>query len=243
MSKNNESVVLMKNEKEIIRGKRAYKKILKICGIILIGLAIFFAIASRVSYHLAVKVADERSKQVFYNVISDYPGLDKEKEEAISRIRAIPDTHKSDVWRGLSFVFFVLFIIVILCNMYISKMEIVVTNYRVYGKKPFGKRVDLPLNAISAVGTGSLNGIYVGTSAGKIYFIGIENNGEVHKEISKLLNETQNIQTTGSDEIEKIKKYKELLDMKVITQEEFERKKEELLKWWILIFLDLFGID
>lgn len=35
--------------------------------------------------------------------------------------------------------------------------------------------------------------------------------------------------TTENDNIEEIKKYKELLDSGIITQEEFEKKKKELL--------------
>lgn len=123
------------------------------------------------------------------------------------------------------------------------KSEIVVTNYRVYGKKFLGgTRVDLPLKSISATGIKGKYGVYIGTSAGRIKFAGVENAEEVYKEISKLLNETQSTQTSkmdemkgdqiikNDDEIDKIKRYKELLDMGAITQEEFESKKKELLK-------------
>ena len=50
------------------------------------------------------------------------------------------------------------------------KSELVITDKRVYGKAIFGKRVDLPLDKVSAVGTSFLKGIDVGTSSGRIKF-------------------------------------------------------------------------
>lgn len=114
------------------------------------------------------------------------------------------------------------------------KMRIVVTNKRVYGKAAFGKRVDLPIDSISVVGTSFLNGIDIGTSAGKIKFKGITNNKEIHAEISKLLNDRQNqkqeqLNSSNISATEELKKYKELLDNGTITQEEFDAKKKQLL--------------
>ena len=118
----------------------------------------------------------------------------------------------------------------------IAKMEINVTDKRVYGIARFGKRVDLPLDSISAVSTGILKGIAVATSSGKIHFTGISNNKEIHGAISKLLMERQGKDntTTIKQEIprsnaDELKKYKELLDTGVITQEEFDAKKKQLL--------------
>ena len=113
-------------------------------------------------------------------------------------------------------------------------MEITVTNKRVYGKKAFGKRVDLPIDTISAVGTSFLKGIDIGTSAGRIHFKGILNNNEIHAEISKLLNNRQSnkqepVKVNNTSSAEELKQYKELLDNGIITQEEFEKKKKQLL--------------
>ena len=85
---------------------------------------------------------------------------------------------------------------------FISKMQIVVTNTRVYGKSAFGKRVDLPLDTISAVGTSFLKGIDIGTSAGRIHFKGIENHNQIHEEISKLLNDRQKERNIGNQKQE-----------------------------------------
>lgn len=123
--------------------------------------------------------------------------------------------------------------------MVMSKTEMTVTNKRVYGKVLFGKRVDLPLDMISAVGTTIFNGVGVTTSSGAIKFLMIKNSEEIHATISKLLLERQNkkedfAKTVAKEEnphsnADELKKYKELLDMGVITQEEFDAKKKQLL--------------
>ncbi len=121
---------------------------------------------------------------------------------------------------------------------WLAGCQLVVTNKRVYGKAAFGKRVDLPLDSISAVGTGILKSISVNTASSAIKFSLIKNRDEIHAEISKLLLERQekekNVATTVKQEIpqssaDEIKKYKELLDAGIITQEEFDAKKKQLL--------------
>ena len=111
---------------------------------------------------------------------------------------------------------------------------ITVTNKRVYGVTKWKKRVDLPLKQISAVATSWLKGIAVGTSSGKIEFKAIENYIDVHQEITKLLAAKEDVTTvsttqTASDDIEDLKKLKDLLDSNIITQEEFDAKKKQLL--------------
>jgi len=117
-----------------------------------------------------------------------------------------------------------------------SSCEIVVTDKRVYGKAVFGKRVDLPIDSVSAVGTSMFKGIDVGTSSGRIKFKFVENNEKIHDELSKLLMERQSAgkaapapvsePTSGMDDL---KKLKELLDSGIITQEEFDAKKKQIL--------------
>lgn len=117
------------------------------------------------------------------------------------------------------------------------KVSITVTDKRVYGTALWKKRVDLPLDAISAVSTSFFKGISVASSSGAIKFVNIENNEEVHKEISKLLIDRQgqakeNVNNNNNrieSNAEEIGKYKELLDNGIITQEEFEIKKKQLL--------------
>ena len=123
--------------------------------------------------------------------------------------------------------------------MVMSKIEMTVTNKRVYGKVLFGKRVDLPLDMVSAVGTTIFNGICVTTSSGAIKFPMIKNSEEIHATISKLLLERQNkkedfTKTVAKEEnshsnADELKKYKELKDQGVLTEEEFQMKKKQLL--------------
>lgn len=120
-----------------------------------------------------------------------------------------------------------------------SKTELVVTDKRVYGKTSWGKRVDLPIDSVSAVGTSFLNTIAVTTASGAIKFGMIVNRNEVHEKITNLLVKRQgerknevldnaivNRDISSADEL---KKYKDLLDQGIISQEEFDAKKKQLL--------------
>ena len=127
---------------------------------------------------------------------------------------------------------------VVAVSLYFSaaKTELTVTDKRVYGKAMFGRRVDLPVDLISAVGTSFLMGVSVSTSSGSIRFLGVQNKDDIHSEISKLLLLRQEkksdaatvaeVPQSGADEL---KKYKELLEIGAITQEEFDAKKKQLL--------------
>lgn len=124
---------------------------------------------------------------------------------------------------------------------YTAMSEITVTDKRVYGTAAFGKRVDLPLDSISGISTGVFHAISVATSSSRISFVGITNREQVHKIISKLLIERQEqvskreppqvtqIQQIPQSNADEIKKYKELLDMGAISEEEFATKKKQLL--------------
>lgn len=108
--------------------------------------------------------------------------------------------------------------------------DIVVTDKRVYGKACFGKRVDLPLDKISAVGTMDLfKSIEVSTSSGVIRFMYVENAHEIHEVINGLLLARQGCKSEKVSETESLIRYKELLDSGVINKEEFEAKKKQIL--------------
>ncbi len=116
------------------------------------------------------------------------------------------------------------------------RCELTITDKRAYGKAAFGKRVDLPIDAISAVGVGPFSGVSIATSSGKLTFSCFVNCNEIHKVISQLLVDRQNkanatvikqeIPQSNADEL---KKYKDLLDNGIITQAEFDAKKKDLL--------------
>jgi hypothetical protein len=115
--------------------------------------------------------------------------------------------------------------------------EIVITDKRVYGQTAFGKRVDLPIDSISAIASTWPKGVAVATSSGRVAFLMIKNCDEIHRCVSNLLIDRQNkapntpmikqeIPQSNADEL---RKFKELLDSGVITQEEFDAKKKQLL--------------
>ncbi len=132
------------------------------------------------------------------------------------------------------------FVAAIVFFFYGNNCEIVVTDKRVYGKASFGKRVDLPIDSLSSVGIGAFGSVSVGTSSGRISFIAIENKEKIHEEINNIImnrsvstrqagsisNTTTIVKDSNADEL---KKFKNLLDEGVITQEEFQAKKKQLL--------------
>lgn len=132
----------------------------------------------------------------------------------------------------------ILLILLAIVSWWLSSYSITITDKRIFGKTSFGKRVDLPVDSISAVATSTLKGIAVATSSGKIVFKLIKNRDELHKAISDLIISRQNksankpveIINVSRDVTDELKKYKELLDTEVITQEEFDAKKKQLLE-------------
>lgn len=115
-----------------------------------------------------------------------------------------------------------------------GKGALTVTNRQVIGKASFGKSVALPINQISAVALGYCKRITIATSSGKIHFWLLSNRDEVHSALTKVINEVQieKVQQTNTitqSNADELKKFKELLDDGVITQEEFDAKKKQLL--------------
>lgn len=122
--------------------------------------------------------------------------------------------------------------IVYLC---LHGFELTVTDKRIFGTI-HKKRVDLPIDSVSAVSIGAFRSISIATSSGKISFSAIKNHNEIHKVVSDLLVKRQSkldvaptVSTPVASNADELKKYKELLDMGVISNEEFEAKKKQLL--------------
>lgn len=113
------------------------------------------------------------------------------------------------------------------------RFELIVTDGKVVGKTLFGKRVDLPISQISVAGTGIFNRVSIATSSGSINFYGVTNQNEVFSTISELLmkrqEETKTTYKAPESPTDELKKLKDLLDSGIITQEEFDSKKKQLL--------------
>lgn len=125
-------------------------------------------------------------------------------------------------------------VLTVIFYIWMTGCKIIVTNKRVYGIGAFRKRVDLPFDMISSVGSSLLNSVAVATSSGKICFWFVANRNEVFSAISSCLVERQNsIYSTSTSTLssaDELKKYKELLDSGVISREEFDAKKKQLLE-------------
>ena len=129
----------------------------------------------------------------------------------------------------------------VLIYAWLHSYEMIITDRRVYGKAAFGKRVDLPMDFVSAIGSKWPKGISVATSSGKISFLMIKNCSEIHKCVSDLLIKRQNKPVSAPvptpivkqdmpiSNADELRKFKELLDSGVITEEEFDAKKKQLL--------------
>lgn len=134
--------------------------------------------------------------------------------------------------------FFIGAVAFVLIGIYLSNHEttfyLIVTEGKVSGKTLFGKTVDLPISQISAIGTGILKRVSIATSSGSIHFYGLVNQQEIYKCISDLLikrQEETKVQTnsTSNSNTDELIKLNDLLKQGIITQEEFDAKKKQLL--------------
>lgn len=73
----------------------------------------------------------------------------------------------------------------------LCRSEIQVTDKRVSGVTAFGKRVDLPVDSITAVTTGLFQAISVSTPSGCVSFSALSNRDAIYTTISKLLAQRQ----------------------------------------------------
>ena len=174
----------------------------------------------------------------YYDERSDYAWFIEEHPTRTGYI-LYEFTHLCNDDAVLIFGPFALFVFIgLLAYLRLRSYELTVTNKRIYGKVAWGKRVDLPLDSISSTGTSRfLNGVAVATSSGRIVFRLVKNRNEIYQTINNLLIERQQNKMNGTsaviektaDPADQLKKFKELLDSGVITQEEFDAKKKQLL--------------
>ena len=133
--------------------------------------------------------------------------------------------------------FFLLGIIALIVFLAQSKCELCITENNVKGKTLFGKEVVLPLYMVSAYSTRKLfSTITVATSSGITKFALIGNYAKIGNVLSKKINERQENTSNESkatasqdNSMDDIIKLKSMLDSGIITQEEFDAKKKQLL--------------
>lgn len=135
----------------------------------------------------------------------------------------------------LFYVFVISLIVGLVIFFQLKGNGLTVTDKRVYGRGTFGKRVDLPLDSISAVGTGAFKSLAVTSASGAIKFARLKNRDEIHQAISQLLIARQGqskaaaAPVMAASDADELAKYKKLLDDGVISQAEFDAKKKQLL--------------
>ena len=147
--------------------------------------------------------------------------------------------HPVDFLEGFFEDYIVFFILILLCTIgaiisfiWLNNCKLVITDKRIYGKAAFGRSVNLPVDMISAVSTGMFKSFSVSTSSGRITFYLLENCEDLNSACTKLLLNRQDQKKTNDSTVsnaDELKKYKDLLDAGIITQEEFDAKKKELL--------------
>lgn len=124
-----------------------------------------------------------------------------------------------------------------LCN-----NRITVSDKRVWGVLAITRtRIDLPIDSITSIKADLVfRGIKLGTSSGNINFYFVKEYAEIYNIVNSLLIKRQEErkqasavvvqkQETPLSNAEELKKFKDLLDSGVISQEEFDAKKQQLL--------------
>ena len=110
----------------------------------------------------------------------------------------------------------------------------------VKGKTSWGKQVVLPMHMVSAYSTSNFGSkITVATSSGVTKFALIKNYAEIGNILSQKIAEKQSAPTPATlvapattaqgSSLDDLAKLKALLDSGIISQEEFEAKKKEIL--------------
>lgn len=221
----------VRNEDVKIESKNKYVETLKKVMKITLIIVIICLVIGKISYEKYDEYFDKRYPSYSYYFNYSDSLSEEEKEEYERKYKFYRGIYEKCLFIGIGAGS--VGIISLLIYIYSSKMKIVVTDKRVYGRASFGREIDLPFDSISAISKGILKGIAVATSSGRIRFILISNRDEIYSTISDLLLERQNkkdeVKDFSTSNTEEIKKYKDLLDNGIITQEEFDKKKKELL--------------
>ena len=134
---------------------------------------------------------------------------------------------------------FLALIVCIIISIWLFSYEMRVTDKKIYGKSSFGKKVFIAKETIFDVEKSIFSGITVSTFSGDVVFRFIKNREDVYNAIKQLIegknkpsispDDTLEFQNSKRDFVEELKKYKELLDDGIITQEDFDAKKKQLL--------------
>ena len=175
---------------------------------------------------------------------SKYYYYDTFEELLKSHPKAFDDSFWDIFWHSGSAYIYVLFGSLLISLLFFIvykgylKSTLTITEKNVIGRTLFGKKVTLPIYQITAYSIRSLfSKIIVSSPSGSTAFTLIENYEDIGNVLAKLINKRQEDTIAKSDvgtknnsnNLEDLKKLKELLDNGIISQEEFETKKKQLL--------------
>ena len=124
------------------------------------------------------------------------------------------------------------FLIFPLLYWWFKNHEIVVTDKRVCGRTALGKHVALPLDAVTAISFSRiLHSITVSTPTGHLRFYLIKNAKSIYSTLTEQLiaRQSTTISQLPPDSASELRKLNELMDDGIITQEDFDTKKNQLL--------------
>lgn len=147
---------------------------------------------------------------------------------------AFSDDMDSAIWI-VSIAVFVLFVVIaVLVYAFYFNQELIVNESGIKGKATIGKEIDISIDRIASVKKSFLKGVIVITNGQeKIKFRLMKNHNEIIEAISKGINtKSMNAlkrENSSESSADQLKKYKELLDDGIISQEEFDAKKKQLL--------------
>lgn len=147
---------------------------------------------------------------------------------------AFSDDMDSAIWI-VSIAVFVLFVVIaVLVYAFYFNQELIVNESGIKGKATIGKEINISIDRIASVKKSFLKGVIVITNGQeKIKFRLMKNHNEIIEAISKGINtKSMNAlkrENSSESSADQIKKYKELLDDGIISQEEFDAKKKQLL--------------
>lgn len=183
-------------------------------------------------------IDDDGTKSVWiHNVSASYMAkMDIfNNESELEKYTYLEDTGYSDLSLFMLILPWILCAVVLGFLFVNRNTTLTVTDKRIHGKLMFSKPFDLPLQSVVSVNTCLLKGVTVTSTAGKTHFFLVRNNKEVQTVISKLLEEKRPkasvaVSSAATDVVSELRKYKALLDDGIITAEEFNAKKKQLLE-------------
>lgn len=180
-------------EKELIKSELCNIKkvsiIITIIGTIL-SILVFYIIASNwksfresSSSYCQAHTVTIRGQKVL--IPKDEKKCEELKKQSLSSF--IVEDNQNSYWIALITIIFLTIAIAVLYYKAFSQEQIIITNKRIYGEMPFGKKFNLPINNISSIELCIMKGITIQSYSNKVKFKMINNNDEIYKVLSKLI--------------------------------------------------------